>query len=197
MNGHPYQFPFRFRVDVPATILLTCFCLGGCQTAPVMPKPELKLATWASLSDDQKTISQLEDLLILMQELLDADAGARKNLDALLQQQYEADPSDTNKMRLALSLTTTGHSHADAVKAQRLADELQANKDTLPPVINLYLKTRIGATRHSMALEDKVKTLSSDNKDLSQELEDVKAQIKALTAIERNLEKANQRTGAR
>jgi 2-keto-4-pentenoate hydratase/2-oxohepta-3-ene-1,7-dioic acid hydratase in catechol pathway len=177
--------------------MLAAISLAGCQAAPTMPKPELKLATWSSLSDDQKTISQLEDLLVLMQQLLEADAVTHKNLDAQLQQQYEADPSDTNKMRLALALTTPGHSRADVAKSQRLIEELKTEKDPLPPVISLYLKTRIGSTKHTNALEDKVKTLSSDNKDLNHELEDVRAQIKALTAIEQNLEKTSQRTGTR
>lgn len=161
------------------------------------PKPDLKIATWSSLSDDQKTISQLEDLLVLMQQLLEADAVTHKSLDAQLQQQYNDDPSETNKMRLALALTTPGHSHAELIKSQRMIEELQSQNDSLPRVISIYLKTRVSATKQTYALEDKVKTLSNDKKDLSQDLEAVKAQIKALTAIEQNLEKTNPKTGTR
>lgn len=147
--------------------------------------------------DDQRTIIQLEELLTLMQQLIEADAATQKSFDVQLQQQYDADPSDTNKMRLALALTTPGHSHAEFVKSQQMVDELQAQTDTLPRVIRIYLKTRIDATKQTYALEGKVKALSSDKKDLNQQLEDVRAQIKALTAIEKNLEKTNPRTGAR
>ncbi|PTU30484.1 hypothetical protein [Stenotrophobium rhamnosiphilum] len=148
--------------------------------------------------DDQRTIMQLEDLLTLMQQLLEADAATHKSLDVELQQQYEADPSQTNKMRLALALTTPGHSHADLLKSQQMIDELQAQNESLPRVIAIYLRTRVAANKQTYALEGKVKALSSGNKDLNQQLEEVKAQIKALTAIEQNLEKTNPRTaGAR
>ncbi|MES2490178.1 MAG: hypothetical protein V4607_10325 [Pseudomonadota bacterium] len=140
---------------------------------------------------------QLEDLLTLMQQLLEADPATHKSLDAELQQAYEADPSETNKMRLALALTTPGHSRADLVKSQQLIDELQSKKDSLPRVIDIYLKTRVEAMKQTYALEGKVKSLSSDKRDLNQQLEDVRAQIKALTAIEQNLEKTNPRAGVR
>ena len=124
-------------------------------------------------------------------ELLDADAATHRSLDAQLQRQFDADPSDTNKMRLALALTTPGHSRADMLKGQQLIQQLQSKQEALPPVISIYLRTRVTATRQTNALEDKVKTLATDNKDLNDQLEDVRAQIKALTAIEKNLEKAN------
>lgn len=155
------------------------------------------MATTLALTDDQKTISQLEDLLTLMTQLLEADSATHKSIDAQLQQQYDADPSETNKMRLALALTAPGHTHAELMKSQQLVEELQSKENGLPRVISIYLKTRIDATKHTSAMEDKVKALSSSNKDLNQELGDVKAQIKALTEIERNLEKANPRTGTR
>lgn len=178
--------------------MLACLPLMACQgfsDYKKPPAPSLKLATWTSLTDDQKTISQLEDLLVLMQQLLEADPATHKNLDAQLRKQYETDPSDTNKMRLALALTTTGHSHADLLKSQQLIAEIQSETQPLAPVINIYLKTRITGSRNRFALEEKVKTLSSDKNDLNQELDDVKAQIKALTAIEQNLEKAKSGAG--
>ncbi|TXI80843.1 MAG: hypothetical protein E6Q40_14385 [Cupriavidus sp.] len=168
--------------------------MSACETAASRKAPDapsLKMAAWSSLTDDQKTIAQLEDLFMLMQQLLDADAATHRSLDAQLQRQFDADPSDTNKMRLALALTTPGHSRADMLKGQQLIQQLQSKQEALPPVISIYLRTRVTATRQTNALEDKVKTLATDNKDLNDQLEDVRAQIKALTAIEKNLEKAN------
>lgn len=194
MNAPRYRYRLERRASGVIVVLFFCVGLSACETAASRKAPDapsLKMAAWSSLTDDQKTIAQLEDLFMLMQQLLDADAATHRSLDAQLQRQFDADPSDTNKMRLALALTTPGHSRADMLKGQQLIQQLQSKQEALPPVISIYLRTRVTATRQTNALEDKVKTLATDNKDLNDQLEDVRAQIKALTAIEKNLEKAN------
>ncbi|PTU28284.1 hypothetical protein CJD38_17775 [Stenotrophobium rhamnosiphilum] len=160
---------------------------------PVLLTEELSL----SISDDHATIAQLEDLLMLREQILAADAASQKTLNANLQHQYDVEPSEKNKMRLALALTTPGHTRADLIKAQKLIEELQSNTGSLPQVVRMYLRARVDIAKHTYDLEGKVKALSNDTRDLNEQLADVRAQIKALTSIEQKLESARSSASGR
>ncbi|MES2490824.1 MAG: hypothetical protein V4607_13640 [Pseudomonadota bacterium] len=175
------------------SLTLLCLFLTSCEPTVAVPiaKPVLLTEEVSlSLSDDHKTVAQLEDLLMLREQILVADAATQKSLNAQVLQQYDAEPSERNKMRLALVLTTPGHSRADLIKAQKIIEELQSNSGSLPQVIRMYLRIRLEGAKRTYDLEGKVKALSHDTKDLNEQLADVKAQIQALTAIEQKLENA-------
>ncbi|MGH8455582.1 MAG: hypothetical protein ACRETW_04650 [Stenotrophobium sp.] len=139
-------------------------------------------------------MAQLDDLFKLMQQLLESDGAVHKALDAQLQQRYEADPSSRNRIRLALSLMVPGHGRADLDQAQRLIAGLHPDQNAPPDVLDKYLRILLDARKRSLSVEEKAKDLSDDNKSLSQENDNLKAQIKALTQIDRKLEKPNART---
>lgn len=146
-----------------------------------------------SAEDDHRTLAQLEDLLILMRKLLETDVASRKILDGQLQKSFDADPSVTNKARLAMALTLPGHSTSEFIKAQKLIVEMESSPGKLPRAIRLYLRTRVDLMKQTRALEDKMQVLDNDNKDRTQELDDIRAQIKALTVVEQEIETASKK----
>jgi hypothetical protein len=152
--------------------------------------------------------AMLADHLQLMQRLLQGSASDKAEAFASAQKEYDAAPTPSHELRLALVLATPEHPATDPVRAQKLLRELLANPETLVPgeralaVLELqqiddYLTLQ--AENHRLAGEaartaDKLATLNhrlaaeaEEAPKLRKELEEARAKLDAIKNIERSL----------
>jgi hypothetical protein len=151
----------------------------------------------------------LADYLQLLQRLVQAPPAEQAEIMASAQHDYEAAPTPSHELKLALVLATQGHPGTDQPRAQGLLRELMANPETLLPGeralaflelsqiddrLTLAAENRrlqaeaVRADRERMAnANHRLQTEVEENARLRRELEEARAKLDAIANIERSV----------
>jgi hypothetical protein len=109
---------------VPLVLLAAgCNSLGTQHPAPPPPPVDHAAVSSTVLSDD----------LLLVQNLVQGPATRQAEIAAGVQRDYDAAPTPSHELKLAMVLGTPGHPAADLARSQGLLRELLANPETLLP----------------------------------------------------------------
>jgi len=179
--------------------------IGACanlapQRAPPPPPPVNPAATASTV---------LGEYLTLLQHLLQGPPAEQAEIVASAQHDYNAAPTPSHQLKLALILGTPRHPAADLPKAQGLLRELLANPENLLPAEralaalelsqiddHLTLETEnrrlqaeaARADRERMAsAKSRLQTEMDENARLRRELEEARAKLDAIANIERSV----------
>jgi hypothetical protein len=179
---------------------------AGCESLtssqrPPAPAPVVNPAATAS--------TVLNDYLVLLQRLVQAQPAEQAEIVASAQRDYDAAPTASHELKLALILATPGHPATNLPKAQGLLRELMANPETLLPGEralallelsqiddHLTLETEnfrlqaeaVRADHEHMAnANHRLQAEMDENARLRKELEEARAKLDAISNIERSL----------
>jgi hypothetical protein len=196
--------PDRLRATLSAALVL--LAAAGCnsllsrdRTAPA-PTPAQPVSTSAAV---------LSEYLLLLQRLVQGSASEQAEIVAHAQSEYDAAPTPSRELKLALILATPGHLGTDQPRAQRLLRELAAHPETLLPAEralaflelsqiddHLTLVAENRRLQTDAAREDQARMASAnrrlqaeveENGRLRKELEEARAKLDAIANIERSL----------
>ncbi len=202
-----WQMPgLRAVFAVPAGLVAaTALLVGGCTTdfftqrPPAPPKPVIdhKAASSEALADD---FAVLDKLIVAAPEQQMQIVGSAEH-------QFQATPTPSNKLRLALILGTPDQAGSDLPRAQQMLQELSSDPSSLLPgertLVALQLK-QIGdyltleaenrtlqadATRADQlaALKHRLDGAAGENAKLKKQLEEAQAKLAAIANIEKSL----------
>jgi hypothetical protein len=197
--------PPELRATLSAALLLlgAAGCNGALITrdrpAPV-PAPAQPVSTSSVL---------LSEYLLLLQRLAQGSASEQAEIVARAQSEYDAAPTPSRELKLALILATPGHPATDQPRAQRLLRELAAHPETLLPAEralaflelaqiddHLTLLAENRRLQTDAAREDQARIASAnrrlqaeleENTRLRKELDEARAKLDAIANIERSL----------
>jgi hypothetical protein len=182
-----------------AALAAGCSSFGTPHPAPLPPPVDHAAVANTVLSDD----------LMLVQNLVQGPATQQAEIAAAVQRDYDAAPTPSHELKLALVLGTPGHPAADLPRAQGLLRELLANPEMLLPgerslallqlsLIDDYLTLdtenrrlqaevirldheRVANANHRLQAE------LDENTRLRKELDEARAKLQAIFNIERSL----------
>jgi hypothetical protein len=151
----------------------------------------------------------LSDYLLLLQRLVQGRASEQAEIVARAQNEYDAAPTPSRELRLALILSTPGHPATDQPRAQRLLRELMAHPETLLPAERALAFIELSQIDDHLTLLAENRRLQSDavredqarmasanrrlqaeldeNTRLRKELDEARAKLDAIANIERSL----------
>jgi hypothetical protein len=195
----------QLRWHGAATVALAA--LAGCSSAfmasqrPPPPPPVVNPAA--------ATSTLLGDYLQLLQRLVQGAPAEQAEIETSVQREYDAAPTPSHKLKLALVLGTPGHPSADLPKAQGLLRELMANPEMLLPGERSLAFLQLSQIDDHLTLETENRRLQADavradhermasanhrlqaeldeNSRLRKELEEARAKLDAIANIERSL----------
>jgi hypothetical protein len=178
-----------------------CGCATMSSQRPPAPEPVVNPAAAGS--------TLLGDYLQLLQRLVQAPAAEQAEILTSAQRDFDATPSPSHQLKLALVLATGGHPGTDQPRAQRLLRELMANPENLLPGeralaflelsqiddhLTLEAENRrlqadaVRADRERMASANhRLQTEVEENARLRRELEEARAKLDAIANIERSV----------
>ncbi|HEX8755939.1 MAG TPA: hypothetical protein VF745_06350 [Steroidobacteraceae bacterium] len=189
-----------------ALILPAALLTGGCSTdffaqkPPPPPKPVI----------DHKAVSSeaLAEDFALLDKLIAAGPDQQMQMVGAAEQAFQATPTPSNKLRLALILGTPDQAGADLPRAQGLLEELSSDPhpSLLPGELHLvalqlkqigdYLTLeaenrtlQADATRADQlaALRHRLDGAAGENAKLKKQLDEAKAKLAAIANIEKSL----------
>ena len=196
--------PERLRLEALAVCLAaaTAGCTGlMAGSRSTTPAP--------AASPVSSSATQLTDDLAVLQRLQQAGAADQAEIVASAQREYDAAPTPSRELRLALVLATTGHPGTDLPKAQGLLRELMANPQMLTPAERSLSALELAQISDYLTLTEENRRLQNDaaraaqertananhrlqaemdeNARLRKELDEAHAKLDAIANIERSL----------
>jgi hypothetical protein len=201
--------PERAALATPLAALFAMSALlgvAGCTAGltgqrPPPPVPAVNPAATAS--------TVLADYLQMLQRLVQGPPAEQAEIITSAQHDYDAAPTPSHQLKLALILGTPGHPGTDLPKAQGMLRVLMANPEVLLPAerslaflelsqiddhLTLEAENRrlqadaIRADRERMATANhRLQTEVDENARLRRELEEARAKLDAIANIERSL----------
>jgi len=179
--------------------------VAGCNTLgtqhPAAPPPPIDHVAVSStvLSDD----------LLLVQNLVQGPATRQAEIAAGVQRDYDAAPTPSHELKLAMVLGTPGHPAADLPRSQALLRELLANPETLLPAERALALLQLSLIDDYLTVDAENRRLQSEvirldhervananhrlqaemdeNARLRKELDEAHAKLQAIFNIERSL----------
>ena len=201
MRVRPEPHGMRFAA---ALILLTVAGCHGSLLSHDRSAPAPRLVAPASTSS-----LLLSDYLLLLQRLVQGSASEQAEIVARAQNEYDAAPTPSRELRLALILSTPGHPATDQPRAQRLLSELMAHPESLVPAERALAFLQLSQIDDHLTLvaenrrlqndavhEDQARTAAAnrrlqaeieENTHLRKELDEARAKLDAIANIERQL----------
>jgi len=197
--------PEHSRARLGALLLL--LALAGCNGTMLSrdhaaPTPQLAQPSAASAI-------VLSDYLLLLQHLVQGSASEQAEIVAKAQNDYDAAPTPSRELKLALILATPAHPATDQPRAQRLLRELMAHPETLLPAERALAFLELSQIDDHLTLVAENRRLQTDavkedqarmananrrlqaevdeNGRLRKELEEARAKLDAIANIERSL----------
>jgi hypothetical protein len=171
---------------------------GSHNTAPAPP-----------VSPVSSSATQLTDDLAVLQRLQHSAPAEQAEIATGAQREYEAAPTPSRELKLALVLATPGHPATDLPKAQGLLRELMANPQMLTPAERSLSGLELSQIDDYLTLTEENRRLQSDaartaqerttsanhrlqaemdeNARLRKELDEAHAKLDAIANIERSL----------
>jgi hypothetical protein len=185
---------------------LTLLALAGCGGG-FLARDHATPATQASPPSASSLV--LSDYLLLLQRLVQGTASEQAEIVSRAQNEYDAAPTPSRELRLALILSTPGHPAADQPRAQRLLRELMAHPETLMPAERALAFLQLSQIDDHLTLVQENRRLQTDavredqariatatrrlqaeideNTRLRRELDEARAKLDAIANIERSL----------
>jgi hypothetical protein len=201
MRARPERHGTRLAA---ALILLTVAGCHGSFLSRDRSAPAPRLVPPASTSS-----LLLSDYLLLLQRLVQGSASEQAEIVARAQNEYDAAPTPSRELRLALILSTPGHPATDQPRAQRLLSELMAHPESLLPAERALAFLQLSQIDDHLTLaaenrrlqsdavrEDQARTAAAnrrlqaeieENTHLRKELDEARAKLDAIANIERSL----------
>ena len=161
------------------------------------------------LSQSSTSSIVLSDYLLLLQRLVQGTASEQAENVARAPNEYDAAPTPSRELRLALILAAPGHPATDQPRAQRLLRELMAHPETLLPAERALAFLELSHIDDHLTLVAENRRLQADavredqaristatrrlqaeldeNARLRKELEEARAKLDAIANIERQL----------
>jgi hypothetical protein len=199
-NGTPVR---RSRaglgVLVSALLGAGCTTMAGKSTPP--PPPVVDQAAVAN--------TVLSGYLQLLQSLLQGQPAQQAEIVASAQRDYDATPTPSRELKLALILGTTGHPASDLPRSQKQLREVLANPEMLLPGERALAFLKLSQIDDHLTLETENRRLQSEvlrldhervtsanhrlqaeldeNARLRRELDEARAKLQAIFNIERSL----------
>jgi hypothetical protein len=162
-----------------------------------------------AVSPVSSSATQLTDDLAVLQRLQHSAPAQQAEIAAGAQREYDAAPTPSRELRLALVLATPGHPATDLPKAQGLLRELMANPQMLTPAERSLSALELSQIDDYLTLTEENRRLQNDaaraaqertananhrlqaemdeNARLRKELEEAHAKLDAIANIERSL----------
>lgn len=153
--------------------------------------------------------TQLTEDLAVLQQLQHGASAEQAEIVASAQREYDAAPTPSRELKLALILATPGHPASDLPKAQGLLRELMANPQVLTPAERSLSSLELSQIDDYLTLTEENRRLQSDaaraaqertananhrlqaemdeNARLRKELDEAHAKLDAIANIERSL----------
>jgi hypothetical protein len=199
--------PVRRRCGTPASVGALCATLlaAGCTTmagksAPAPPPVVDQVAVASTV---------LSGYLQVLQNLLQGQPAQQAEIVAGAQRDYDAAPTPSRELKLALILGTTGHPATDLPRAQKQLREVLANPEMLLPGERALAFLKLSQIDDHLTLETENRRLQSEvmrldhervtnanhrlqaeldeNARLRKELDEARAKLQAIFNIERSL----------
>jgi hypothetical protein len=180
---------------------------AGC--AGLMAGGSRNTAPAAPVSPVSSSATQLTDDLAVLQRLQKGAPAEQAEIVAGAQREYEAAPTPSRELKLALVLATPGHPATDLPKAQGMLRELIANPQMLTPAERSLSALELSQIDDYLTLSEENRRLQSDaahaaqertvsanhrlqaemdeNTRLRKELDEAHAKLDAIANIERSL----------
>jgi hypothetical protein len=180
---------------------------AGC--AGLMAAGSRNTAPAAPVSPVSSSATQLTDDLAVLQRLQKGAPAEQAEIVAGAQREYEAAPTPSRELKLALVLATPGHPATDLPKAQGMLRELIANPQMLTPAERSLSALELSQIDDYLTLSEENRRLQSDaahaaqertvsanhrlqaemdeNTRLRKELDEAHAKLDAIANIERSL----------
>ena len=202
--GAALAFPSA-RLLTSALALSAALLTGGCandffQKPPPPPKPLIdhKAASSEALADD----------FALLDKLIAAPPDQQMQMVGAAEQDFQATPTPSKKLRLALILGTPDQAGADLPRAQELLEELSSDpQSSLLPGERHLVALQLKQIGDYLTLEEENRTLQADasradqlaalkhrldgaageNAKLKKQLDEAKAKLAAIANIEKSL----------
>ena len=162
-----------------------------------------------AVSPISSSATQLTDDLTVLQRLQQGAPTEQAEIVAGAQREYDAAPTPSRELKLALVLATPGHPVTDLPKAQGLLRELMANPQMLTPAERSLSALELSQINDYLTLTEENRRLQSDaahaaqeraananhrlqaemdeNARLRKELDEAHAKLDAIANIERSL----------
>jgi len=185
---------------------LTLLALAGC-SGSFLARDRATPTT--QLSQPSTSSLVLSDYLLLLQRLVQGTASEQAEIVSRAQNEYDAAPTPSRELRLALILSTPGHPATDQPRAQRLLRELMAHPETLLPAERALAFLELSQIDDHLTLVAENRRLQTDavredqariatatrrlqaeideNTRLRRELDEARAKLDAIANIERSL----------
>lgn len=144
-----------------------------------------------------------------MQKLAEGDPATQVEVFEEADHAYQRAPTTTNRLRLALALSTPGHPSSDPDEAQRLLTEVLATPETLLPAEKALAEVQLReleqrlvleaenrrlretsaqAARDAEAVHDRqLRAAKEENRQLRKALSEAESKLEAVTSIERSI----------
>jgi hypothetical protein len=191
--------PGRLWTAIALAALCGCTTISSQRPAP--PEPVVNPAVAGS--------TLLSDYLQLLQHLVQGPAADQAEILASAQRDFDAAPTPSHQLKLALVLGTGGHPGTDRPRAQQLLRELMANPETLLPGERALAFLQLSQIEDHLTVEAENRRLQADavradhermananhrlqteveeNARLRRELEEARAKLDAIANIERSV----------
>jgi hypothetical protein len=191
-----------------ATLAVSAVLLSAC-TTDLLNRDRGHPDSTPVVNRPSATATALADYLQLLQRVVQGAPAEQAEIVVGAQHDYEAAPTPSRQLKLALLLATPGHPGTDLPRAQRLLRELMANPEMLLPAerslaflelqqiddhLTLEAENRrlqtdaVRADRERLATANRRLQLELDeNARLRRELEEARAKLDAIANIERSL----------
>jgi hypothetical protein len=188
--------------------IVTLLALGGCSSGGFLSRDRTTPAPEPVKLPSAST-AVMSDYLLQLQRLVQGTASEQAEIVARAQNEYDAAPTPSRELRLALILSMPGHPATDQPRAQRLLRELMAHPESLLPAERALAFVQLSQIDDHLTLEAENRRLQSDatrtdhalvanankrlqseldeNARLRKELDAARAKLDAIANIERSL----------
>jgi hypothetical protein len=198
----------RAAARLAAGLCLTATLLSGCASDSTARDHEVRQDP-PVVDRNAAAAAALSDEVQLLQRLIQATPAEQAELTAAAQRDYDAAPSPSRQLRLALVLAVPGVPGTDLPRAERLLRELLANPEMLLSAERALAFLELQQIGDHLTLETENRRLQSDtvradherlttanrrlqletdeNTRLRKELDEARAKLDAIANIERSL----------
>ena len=201
------RVPPEYRCAGRSAALTLLALAAGCSMGGLVSRDRSTASPGAPSASTSSLV--LSEYLLLLQRLVQGSATEQAEIVAHAQNEYDAAPTSSRELRLALVLATPGHPATDQPRAQRLLREVMAHPETLLPAERALASLELSQIDDHLTLvaenrrlqadavrEDQARVASAnrrlqaeldENARLRKELDEARAKLDAIANIERSL----------
>jgi hypothetical protein len=178
--------------------VLAVLLLGGCAWLPDFrrtPGPPADAAPGvvapgepAAVAARSEHASESDGLLLLAAQVIEAEsAEARRGIEALERQRFDADPTRDNLLRLAVVRAMTATQPAELAALRRDLRDLSSPENALPEHQRHVTLVTLRLVEERLSLLEERRRLAEERQRLGEQISELQEQIDLLTEIEASL----------